>query len=105
MTLPWMNTSCDEHDVGNRPQATRTRWQGGVAGTRSHSQKRAAMARVPLLMTTSDWTLATEDDNHANDGKASLALDRYPCLFFQPKCWVQHIRIRPTVIRSMKRIL
>ena len=43
----------------NRPQPTRTRWQGGVAGTRSHSLKRAAMARVPLLVTTSDWALVT----------------------------------------------
>ena len=81
MTLPWMNTSCDEHDAGNRPQATRTRWQGGVAGTRSHSQKRAAMARVPLLMTTSDWTLATEDDNHAKNGTTSSFFKWYPATF------------------------
>ena len=68
----------EEHQI---PQATRTRWQGGVAGTRSHSLKRAAMARVPLLMTTSDWALATEDDNHANDGRASSFFKWYPATF------------------------
>ena len=30
------------------------------------------------MMTTSDWTLATEDDNHANDGRASSFFKWYP---------------------------
>ena len=66
--------------VGYLRAATR-RWQGGVADTRRHSLKRAAMARVPLVVTASDWALATEDDNHANDGRAPVALGRYPPLF------------------------
>ena len=81
MALARVNASCDEHDVENSRRQRERRWQGGVAGTRSYSLKRAAMARVPLFMTTSDWALATEDDNHANDGRASVALDRYPPLF------------------------
>ena len=42
------------------------------------------MASRPLLVTTSEGSLATEDDNNGNDGGASSAswhLDRYPPLF------------------------
>ena len=76
-----MNISCDEHDVKISRRQRERRWQGGVAATRSHSLKRAAMARVPLLMTTSDWALATEDINHAKDGRASSFFKWYPPLF------------------------
>ena len=81
MTLTRMNISCDEHDVKIFRRQRERRWQGGVADTRRHSLKRAAMARVPLVVTTSDWALATEDDNHANDGRASWHLGWYPPLF------------------------
>ena len=61
MALARVNASCDEHDVEIARRQRERRWQRGVAATRSHSLKRAAMARVPLSMTTSDWALATED--------------------------------------------
>ena len=78
MTLARMNISCDEHDVKIFRRQRERRWQRGVAGTRRHSLKRAAMARVPLLVTTIDWELATEDINHANDGGASSWNKWYP---------------------------
>ena len=81
MTLARMNISCDEHDVKIARRQRERRWQGGVAGTRSHSLKRAPMARIPLVVTTSDWALATEDINHANDGRAPSFFMWYPCLF------------------------
>ena len=76
-----MNISCDEHDVKISRRQRERRWQGGVADTRRHSLKRASMARVPLVVTTSDWALATEDDNHANDGTASSSYKWYPATF------------------------
>ena len=81
MTLTRMNISCDEHGAKISRSQRERRWRGGVADTRWHSLKRAAMARVPLVVTASDWALATEDDNHANDGRAPVALGRYPPLF------------------------
>ena len=76
-----MNISCDEHDVKISRRQRERRWQGGVADTRRHSLKRASMARVPLVVTTSDWALATEDDDHANDGRASSFFKWYPATF------------------------
>jgi len=81
MALARVNASCDEHDVEISRRQRERRWQGGVADTRRHSLKRAAMARVPLVVTTSDWALATEDDNHANDGRASSFRKWYPAIF------------------------
>ena len=81
MALARVNASCDEHDVEIARRQHERRWQGGVAGTRSHSLKRAAMARVSLVVTASDWALATEDDNHANGGRASSWHKWYPSTF------------------------
>ncbi len=89
MALARVNASCDEHDVENSRRQRERRWQGGVAGTRSYSLKRAAMARVPLFMTTSAWALATEDDNHANDGQASWHLGWYPATFVGQIRWLK----------------
>ena len=82
MALARVNASCDEHDVEIARRQRERRWQRGVAATRSHSLKRAAMARVPLFMTNSDLALvATKDINHANDGRASSFFKWCPSIF------------------------
>ena len=48
-----------------------------------------------LYLATSDWTLATEDDNHVNDGSASW-LGLVSNARFGLKSWVEDVRIRPT---------
>ena len=76
-----MNISCGEDDIKIARRQRERRWQRGVAAARSYSLNRVSMASRPLLVTTSEGSLATEDDNHANDGRASVALGWYHATF------------------------
>ena len=100
MTLTRMNIPCDELDVKISRRQRERRWQGGVADTRRHSPKRAAIARVPLVVTTSDWALATGDDNPCQRRQSIFVGQVVSCHFRWPTPISQGVRVRATVLRA-----